>query len=229
MLGGDCSPCCGGGWYCCPDPQCALDNVNSISVTLATNAGWYVRKFRSRAPCSTGYEQFTSAVPIHVLNGTHSLSKTSATRWAVTLPVDPIGCLQPTIEINLSSAFSGYGYWQLSFTYPAYYWYRATLSGSVQFKTELQMQCNSDADFSGPYCSRFAAEFEQYKFSAVTAGLTPVQFQCNPHPSTNLYSGYVNPIVPSLVISSDGPPPPSEYDVDVTVGDLNFTATTVLA
>jgi hypothetical protein len=230
MLGGDCSPCCSG-WYCCPDPQCALDTVNAITVAITTSNTWWVRNYRKAAPCLSGaFDQYTHAIPVQSINGTFQLAKQSPTLWSVTLPADPIGCAQPAVSLYLSQALSTSGYWRLSVTFPAYYWYRATMNGSLPFKTAAQMQCVTTPAYSGTACSRYEAEYEQYAHEPQTALFGPRHFDCEPKPDQALFSGQQLAQLPQPPILVDlGGSPPTPFDVDTSSGSLAITVAVQLS
>lgn len=222
MLGGSCNPCCGGGWYCCPPAECALDVASSIVVTITPAASECVRKIRQRSSVCTSfaaYDQTTLAVPTGSLAGTHSLSKVSPVRWEKTLAVDQVGCLQPTLAVELLSFSGTSGSWMLRINYPAYYWWLRTTSSGTAFKSLLDMSCQNTPPWSGPYCNAFLQDREEYHASLIPASMYR-GFQCAATGAESFTTTLLFAF-PPIAVDLEGPAQ-DPANTDTTTGSLSF-------
>jgi hypothetical protein len=227
MLGASCSKCCGEppppeGWYCCPEPNCMMDSITSIYVTITPASSEYIRMYRARATnCPQGYDQYTVAVPCDSVRGTHKLNRISETLWSATLPVDSIGCLSPSISFTLSQKIStSSGRWLLSIKNPAYYWYQTTTIGNDRFKSLSEMSCTTSPPWTGRFwdCSRYVANFQEYSARLLVGISDGRDFTCIAK-STSL-SGDLGYISPNILLDLEGPEP-SPYDVYSISGSLS--------
>jgi hypothetical protein len=105
LLAEDCG-CCGG-WYCCADPTCRLQELTSVTVTLASTGyllhrqyAWSCNSYESGSQSLT----YTSSAGFDAsgISGTHSLSKQSSVLWSKQLPSSG-GC-GGSIDLNISQS-----------------------------------------------------------------------------------------------------------------------------
>jgi len=75
MLGGECSPCCGG-WYCCADNTCSLDELTTARISIT--ASDYYTRFINISGGTDGALYQSAGVRLAAYNGTHTLTRTSA-------------------------------------------------------------------------------------------------------------------------------------------------------
>lgn len=224
--------CCGG-WYCCPEPECALDTINSVTVSITPQSQQWLRHSRSGsafvvpnfANTICGYDQFTTAIPCSSVAGTWSLQKLSSTLWRAVLPTDVVGCFQPTISLSRQSFSQSSGVWSFSAMVPAYYWFLRTKSSSEPFKTLSDMQCQStppQLPQSGLECRLHAENTVEYAAQLKQGLIRSQGFQCSPR-STVTFSSNLTELTPvfSPLLTSYA----TQHDVNQQIGSRSCSVT----
>lgn len=144
-LAENCS-CCGGGWYCCPEPACIRDSVASISVSLT--ASDYLRQSRRSLLMSSGNtlnEYASVGLQGSTYNGTLSLAKQSSTVWRYDFPPQSSGACVGSLVLTWTSVSS----WTLVLTYSVLSYVETNYTGVPTYKELNEMTCNSAGFFGG--------------------------------------------------------------------------------